>query len=120
MASLTHLTHDAKAKFLAKLATGASITASAKAAGVHRQTYYDWRDSDPEFATEADHAIEAGTDVLEDSALKQAKTGNTSLMVLLLKSRRPDKYKDRTENQLTGPNGAPLTITLAERPDGPA
>lgn len=85
---------------------------SARRAGVARQTYYDWRESDPQFVIDSDSAIESGTDVLEDSALKQAKEGSTALMVLLLKSRRPEKYKDRFENQHTGTNGDPLKIII--------
>lgn len=111
MADLTHLTDVAKTKLLAKLATGASISASAKAAGVHRQTYYDWRKSDEEFSELADQAIEMGTDSLEDSALRQARQGNTTLMVLLLKSRRPDKYKDRSALEHSGPNGSAIVVT---------
>ena len=109
---LTNLTDAHKAKLLAKLATGASISASAKAAGVSRQTYYDWRENDETFAKLADEAIETGTDSLEDSALRQAKGGNTSLMVLLLKARRPDKYKDRIANEHSGQNGEPLKIVI--------
>lgn len=112
MPDSTDSTIAGKSRLLAKLATGASISASAKAAAVHRTTYYVWRDDDPEFARLADEAIETGTDILEDSALKQAKTGNTTLMVLLLKSRRPDKYKDRSEQQHTGKDGDPLKIVI--------
>lgn len=119
MPDQTDRTIAGKTKLLARLATGASISASAKSALVARSTYYEWRESDPEFVRLADEAIETGTDVLEDSALRQAKSGNTTLMVLLLKSRRPDKYKDRSESAFTGPNGTPLIISIAERPDGP-
>lgn len=112
MPDQTDRTIIGKSKLLAKLATGASVAASAKAALVARSTYYEWRESDDEFARLADEAIETGTDILEDSALKQAKTGNTALMVLLLKSRRPDKYKDRSEQQHTGKDGDPLKIVI--------
>jgi hypothetical protein len=112
MVDLTILTNPSKTKFLTKFATGASVTASAKYAGVVRQTYYDWRENDPEFRELADQAIEMGTDCLEDSATRQAKSGNTTLMVLLLKARRPEKYKDRSSSEFTGPNGSPLSIVI--------
>ena len=108
----THLTDATKAKVLSRLASGLSITASMKCAGYTRQTYYDWRAADPTFAALADEAMEMGTDALEDSALRQAKAGNTTLMVLLLKARRPDKYKDRISNEHSGANGAPLTVVF--------
>lgn len=112
MRKATILTIDQKDKFLRKLASGYSISASAKAAGVHRQSYYDWRESDPEFAIAADHALESGTDTIEDIALSHARQGNASLITLLLKSRRPDKYKDRSEQQHTGKDGDPLKIVI--------
>lgn len=108
----THLTDEPKSKLLAKLATGASITAAAKAARRTRQTYYDWRESDPAFAKLADEALEMGTDKLEDSATRQALQGNTTLMVLLLKARRREKYTERSETAITGKDGDPLKIII--------
>lgn len=99
----------------AKLAQGLSVAAACRAAKVHRSTYYDWRNADPEgFAIRADEAIEAGTDRLEDSATRQAISGNTSLMVLLLKGRRPERYADRVRQEVSGKDGAPLTINVIE------
>lgn len=106
----TNLTDEPKSKLLTKLATGASITAAAKAARRTRQTYYDWRESDPEFAKLADEALEMGTDVLEDSALRQAKGGNTTLMVLLLKARRREIYGDKLTTEHTGKDGTPIDV----------
>lgn len=112
VSEFTNRTDVHKAKLLDKLSTGASISASAKTAKVSRRTYYDWRENDPAFATMADEAIEMGTDSLEDSATRQAKQGNTSLMTLLLKARRPEKYKDRIINEHGGLDGAPLKIII--------
>lgn len=83
-------------------------------------TYYRWRDEDPEFAAAVDEAIEEGTDVLEDIALRRAKKQSDTLVIFLLKARRRDKYGDKSLHEVSGPNGAPLTITLAERSDGPS
>jgi hypothetical protein len=37
----------------------------------------------------------AGTDALEDEALRRAKDKSDTLLIFLLKARRPEKYKDR-------------------------
>lgn len=100
---------------LAKLEKGYSIAAACRAAKVDRKTYYNWRTADPEgFGARADDAIEAGTDMLEDSSRRQAIEGNTALMVLLLKGRRPERYADRVRQEVSGKDGAPLTINVVE------
>lgn len=84
-------------RLLSKLAQGWSITAACKAEKIGRQTYYDWRNDDPAFAAAADVAIEAGTDLLEDEANRRAVglNGSDTLLIFLLKARRPDKYRER-------------------------
>jgi hypothetical protein len=113
-------TDQARKAVLGKISKGLSISAACRSARISRNAYYDWLKDEAEFAADVADAIEAGTDLLEDSATNQAIDGNTALMALLLKARRPEKYKDRFEQQHTGPNGTPLTITIAERSDGPA
>ena len=79
----------------AALAEGKSIGAACKAAGVARTTYYEWRESSPEFAAQADDAIEAGTDKLEDVAIERAEKSSDLLLIFMLKARRPGKYRER-------------------------
>lgn len=73
------------------------MTAACNVEGIGRRTYYDWRETDPVFAQAADTAIEAGTDVLEDEAKRRAVglSGSDTLLIFLLKARRPDKYRER-------------------------
>lgn len=112
---------DATAKVItAKLAAGLSVSAACRAAKIARASYYLWIAEDDEFAARVQDAIEEGTDKLEDSAVRQALQGNTSLMALLLKARRREMYGDRQQLEHTGKDGAPLTVVIAERADGPA
>lgn len=106
---------------LDKLSKGFSVTAACKAEGVGRMTYYDWRKADLAFAAAADDAIESGTDLLEDEAKRRATglMGSDTLLIFLLKARRPAMYRDKIAHEVSGPDGAPLTVTLIERPDGP-
>jgi hypothetical protein len=109
-------TPEAEQLVLRRLAEGKSIGAACKAAKIARRTYYYWRDDHPEFARLADDAIEDGTDAIEDNALNQAKHGAQTIMVLILKARRPEKYRDRFEAQVSGPGGGPIQITGIEVP----
>lgn len=79
------------------LAAGGSVTAAAGKIGMTRQALYQAKSADPEFAREWDDAIEAGTDVLEDEAVRRAKDGSDTLLIFTLKARRPDKFKDRAQ-----------------------
>jgi hypothetical protein len=101
---------------LSVLAMGKSATAAAAAAGITRDRLYVWRKKDPQFAAAWAGAIEAGTDLLEDEARRRASEGTAepvfwkgeivatvpkfsdSLIIFLLKSRRPEKYRDYQSN----------------------
>jgi hypothetical protein len=95
-------TAEHEQRIVAKLARGWSVTAACKAAKIGRRTYYDWRAADPDFAALCDDALEMGTDHLEDAATRQAIKGNTALLVLLLKARRPEKYRERLQTEHVG------------------
>lgn len=86
-------------KLLAKLAQGYSVTAACQAEGIGRTGYYAWINDDPEFKAQAEAAIEAGTDRLEDVARRRAMNQSDTLLIFLLKGRRPDKFKDRLESK---------------------
>jgi hypothetical protein len=57
------------------LTQGSSVTKSCQYAGIARQTAYDWRYADEEFAKQWDDAVEQGTDRLEDEAFRRAHDG---------------------------------------------
>ncbi len=109
-----------RSAFLEGLAGGASVTAACLLAGIGRRSAYDWRDSDEAFAAEWDDAVEAGTDLMEDEMRRRAVDGvdeprfhdgevcghvrrySDTLLIFMLKARRPDKYKERGEVAQTG------------------
>jgi hypothetical protein len=100
-------------RFLGALATTASVTRAAKASGLHRNTWYRHRSQRPEFAAAWAEALERGTDALEDEAVRRAvegvlkpvfhqgkrvgalRTYSDTLLMFLLKARRPDKFGER-------------------------
>ena len=119
----TQGTPKKKAEFCDALRTGQSVSGACKAASIIRRTAYKWRDADPDFAKAWDHAIEDGTDALEDEARRRAFEGaeepvfyqgkqvgtvrkySDTLLIFLLKGRRPDKFKDRVAHG--GDTGVP-------------
>jgi hypothetical protein len=77
-----------------------------------RQTYYDWINTDPVFKAMAESAIEDGTDMLEDIARERASNDSDTLLIFLLKGRRPDKFRDNQTLRHEGPDGGPLTVSM--------
>ena len=102
MANRTKRMDEKRAKFLASLAEGNSIARAAGDAGIGRTTAYEWREVDEAFAKAWDDAVETGTDSLEDEAVRRAKAGSDTLLIFMLKARRPEKFKERTSTELSG------------------
>lgn len=106
-------------RLLKQLALGKSVAASCRAARIGRSTFYEWRAADPAFAARVNGAIEDGTDRLEDVARERAVRQSDTLLIFLLKARRPEKYRETIRNEHTGSDGSPLTINVVQRSDGP-
>jgi transposase-like protein len=107
----TDATAKKQAAIYKSLSLGNSVAAACRSARINRSTYYRWLDADEEFKKAVADAIEEGTDRLEDEAKRRAMKQSDTLIIFLLKARRPDKYKDRVENQHTGRDGGPIVIT---------
>jgi len=106
--------------FLEALALSANVTQSARVAKLDRNTAYDWRAADKEFAEAWDRAVELGTDALEDEAVRRGMAGvkkpifqggklvghvnefSDTLLIFMLKARRPMVFRDRADLNVTG------------------
>lgn len=94
------LTADRKAAFLDVLiSSGGNVTRAAKLLGMTRQNVYLWTQNDPAFAELFNDALEAGTDNLEERAYVRAMDTSDRMMELLLKARRPEKYRENINLQ---------------------
>jgi hypothetical protein len=118
------LTPKKVAAFIYSLRAGLSVSHAARLSGFARRTWYDRRAADPDLAAAWDDACEEGADRLEDEALRRAVEGvrtekivtsqgralkdddgeyvkdvtiaySDTLLIFLLKGRRPEKYADR-------------------------
>lgn len=84
-----------QATFLSHLATDACVSYACSAAGVSRDHAYDHRKADPAFAAAWEAALECSTERLEQEATRRACDGSDTLLIFLLKARRPGVYRDR-------------------------
>ncbi len=114
--------------FLAAFAEHATIAAAAKATSVARRTHYNWLETDEGYAARFTDVEESVTEALEAEARRRAQLGvdepvhyqgkkvdtirrySDTLLIFLLKARRPDVYRERVDHSLTGPNGGPLVV----------
>lgn len=115
----------ARETFLNELRVRGNITDAAAAAGMSRTTFYEWRRSDPAFAEAWAEALDEAADTLERETWRRAVEGveepvfgrvgkdqdgeigtirrySDSLMQLLLRAHKPEKYRERHEVQATG------------------
>lgn len=86
--------------FLSVLREGSSVTAACRAVDISTPTAYKWRQEIPEFAAAWEAAIESGTDLLEDEAKRRALKTSDTLLIFLLKGRRPEKFRDNMKVQV--------------------
>lgn len=98
--------------FLAAYAKSARISRAADAAGIGRQTHYDWLAHDTEYRAEFVKAKELAMQTLEDEATRRALGDGCEpsdrLMEFLLKGGRPEVYRERQSIEHSGPGGKPL------------
>ena len=125
-------TAEKQAIFFATLSETCHVGESAAAAGVDRQTIYYHRNKFPEFAEAFEEARARGAEALEDELMRRAKAGVTEsvfhkgeevatvqrysdvLGIFLMKGAMPDKYKDRSEKNITGNLSVTLKMNLAD------
>ena len=132
MKEFQKITRPKKRAFLAAYAEVGNVSQAAKIAGIDRQTHYDWKRNDPDYAEAFGHAEEMAADRLEQEARRRAVKGveepifyqgkkvgtvqkySDTLLIFLLKGARPEKYAERYDQRISGPGGGPLQIVLSD------
>jgi hypothetical protein len=131
---------DQRARFLKHLAKTCNVTASAEVAMVNRATVYRWRGEIEAFREAWDDAMEQATDALEAEARRRALEGtpepltckdgliygedgkpvmvlkfSDTLMALLLKAHRPDRFRERSTVDMNVTSDLALKIEEGRR-----
>lgn len=99
--------------FLKTFATSGNILHSCKAAKITRPTFYDHCRKYPEFQAAVDVAREDAIDVLEKEARKRGLSTSDTLLIFLLKSLRPEVYRETINNKHSGS----LTVDVSKLTD---
>lgn len=95
-------------KFVQLYAESGSITEAARVAGIERKSHYRLLEKDPVYRESFSWACRQIGEDLEYSAIQQAKDGNATLMLNLLKRFLPDEYARVS-------NGVEISISLTQR-----
>jgi hypothetical protein len=128
----TKRTPEKEVAFLAALAETCSVSHACRAVGIVRTTAYDWRREDPVFAAAWERAKAVGVAALEDEAVRRAHEGvdepvfyqgrasgtvrkySDTLLIFLLKGHKPETYRERVSNEISGPLGSPVQIDVSQ------
>jgi hypothetical protein len=109
---------DWKQTFLAALGNTANVRYAAAQAGIAREYAYQVKREDEAFAAAWALALEDAIEALELVALQRAQSQSDVLLIFLLKSHRPEKYRDHFKHEHTGKDGGPIEtkeLSYAER-----
>lgn len=108
---------DWEDRFLTLLESTFSVAAAASGAGIDRGTAYKRREAHPDFRAKWEAALANAMDGLEEAAYRRAREMSDTLAIFLLKTRRPDLYRDRQDVTTTtmAVNYADLTDEQLQR-----
>jgi hypothetical protein len=134
------LTLARQERFLKALAETGNITAAVLLAGTSRTRVYELRKVDEAFRAGWDEAENTASDRLEAEAWRRAVDGvqeplvsagkivrdddgnpiairrySDAILTLLLKARRPEKFRERSSVEMSGPGGKPIEVADARQ-----
>jgi hypothetical protein len=112
----SHRSAKKRRLLLEVIASGKSVTAAARAAGMSRRAVYDWKLDDPSFAADLAAAYDEGTDNFADALMDRALLpDHDGLAIMLLRQRDIQRYGKRLiEVRVTDNANTPPTIENRE------
>jgi 20S proteasome alpha/beta subunit len=99
-----------KAEFLEEFSKKANnVSATCKAIGIERPTFYNWLKDDVDFRLKVENAEEGDIDMAESALKKQILGGNITAIIFYLKTKGKSRgYVERQE--ITGKDGVDIVI----------
>lgn len=90
-----------------------NVSQTAKKINIHRDTYYEWCNTNPTFKKEIENAKESLIDFVESALLKNIKNGDTTAQIFFLKTRGKSRgYVERQEIDFNSVGDNELTINF--------
>lgn len=79
------------------------VNEACKNVGIHRATYYNYRNADKEFRDAVDELESVPLDFAESKLFQEIKKGNITAIIFYLKCKGKKRgYIDRADNEMTG------------------
>jgi hypothetical protein len=103
-------TRDWQPRFLRTLAATGNVSLACQAAKVGRTRAYEARQRDEDFAVAWHEALEDACDELESEARRRALAGSDQLLMFLLRSHRPERYRENYRVEHSAPADAPVPV----------
>jgi hypothetical protein len=137
MAHAVKVTAEKKARFLAALAQGCTISTAARTLNIDPRSFYRHKVDEPDFAEDWEAAYKEGTERLEEEAKRRAAEGwdepvyyqgdivgyvrkyDSTLLMFTLKARDRDRYSDKSETKITAGGSLEQLILASMAPDEP-
>lgn len=87
------------------------VTASAKAAGISRETHYAWMKDDPEYAEKVEKLNDTAIDWVENKLYQLIESGDTTATIFYLKAKgRQRGFNERIQLEHSGKIEADISI----------
>jgi carbamoylphosphate synthase small subunit len=97
--------------------TFGNITQSCKAADISRQTFYNWKENDSDFANEIEtiEPAEQFVDFLESKLIQRVNDGDTTAIIFALKTKGKHRgYIEKTQVEHSGDQESPIIFKKAD------
>ena len=98
------------------MAEGASLTSFAASVGAARSTINEWMEHNPEFSESVKKGKAHCAAWWERVGRTQALDGkgNATLVIFGLKNMAAEDWREKTQHELTGTDGGPISMLLGE------
>jgi hypothetical protein len=116
VSSNTVYTPEKELIILEQLSLTGNVTVACRKAKVSRESFYAHCRADPDLLARKEAARNAGirnrVEDAEDELFNLVRQGNVTAVIFTLKSHKREVYGDRTVNEHTGKDGAPLKVVI--------